>query len=269
MKFLQTAIANFRTLALGALSTDEVHRVKEAHDLLANGWPGRDGDFAKHPLKKQVDARQKVIRELASGEPERQRKALQTKNLDVTLAGERERNQKLRAIRYFDEIPTPKLNLRTARQFCESDIKGRPDFADEDEAWRQKKFPDIADEDVRKEASLIWRWSGVFVSEALVRYSPDKLDDTEIKAKILKNFQDHLMGLQEQAFLLRLDNIAKVASAPIPSRMKSYAGYMGSPDIVSGLKDLWRTRSAAGFERKFGWIRRIEERILISPAARN
>lgn len=269
MKFLQTAIANFRTLALGALSTDEVQRVKEARDLLSNGWPGRDGDFAKHPLKQHVEARQKVIRELASGEPERQRKALQTKNLDATLAGERERHQKLRAMRYFDEIPTPDLNLRTARQFCESDIEGRPDFADEDEAWRKRKFPDIADEDVRKEASLIWRWSGVFVSEVLLHYSSDKHDDAVIKEKILNNYQNQLMGLQEQTFLRRLDNIAKVASAPIPGRMTSYAEYMGGPDILSGLKELWRTRSAEGFERKFGWIRRIEEKILISPAARN
>ncbi|WP_338305020.1 hypothetical protein [Bradyrhizobium ottawaense] len=268
MKFLQTTIANLRALATGDLTPDEARMVKEAHYLLSNGWPGSDGDFEKHPLKKQVDARQNVIRELASGDPERQRKALQTKSLEIALAAERERNQKLRAMRYFDEIPTEQLNLRTAREFCESDIAGRPDFGAEGEDWLERKFPGIADEGVRKEASLIWRWSGIFVSEQLLRYSSTNLEDAEVKQKMLKNFQDHLMILPEQEFARRLDNIAKVASAPVPARMLPYAEFMREPGVLQDLKNLWHRKLFEGLEQKFGWMNRIEEKILIAPPGR-
>lgn len=270
MDFMQAAIGKFRTIAFGDLSPDEARRVKEAHDLLSNGWPGGYIDLEKAPesLKKRRDARQRIARELGSNEPDRQRKALQIKGLEEALAEEKIRNEKLRAMRYFDEIPTVELNLRTARKFCESDIEGRPDFREETESWRKEKFPGIDDDEVRKEASIIWRWSGILVSDLLVRYSSSKLDDAEVKAKILEEYQKHLVSLAEDAFACRLSNISKVATLPIPSRMRAYAEYMREPDVMTGLKDLWRTRSEQGLERKFGWIRRVEEKILIAPASR-
>lgn len=271
-EFLKSTIARFQTYAFGTLSPEEAQRVKEVHDVFFNGWPGGTLDFENDPkwpeaLQKRLKARRHVISELGSGDPQRQRKVLQDeKGIDWVLNEERTRNQRLRAIPYFDEIPTADLNLRSARTFCESDIAERPNFDKETDAWRRQKFPDIEDPAIRKEASLIWRWSGVFLADRLIRFTASDLENSVVTEKMLENYRLYLGRITvEREFLTRLENIAKVASAPIPLRMQSYAEFMRDLAVQDGLKQYWRRLEQKRLEIEFGWIWRVEEKILHKP----
>lgn len=245
MNFLKAATEKFRTIALGHLSPDETRRVQDAYDLLLNGWPGVDDDFAKFPdILKAQRARETIIRELSSGDPARQRATLQIQALEDLLAAERTCNERLRSMLYFKGMSaaTP-LNLKVARQICKSDIKeywalNLPQKLGEDA--RKAAFPDIEDDHKRKEiGSFCWH----FLSElrALLLYFPHKLDDGVLKASLLDSYRKSMSNLPEQEFLRSLRAMESVASASLPERLKCYAELLREPAFIEQLKTAWRT----------------------------
>jgi hypothetical protein len=257
----RSAFAKFRTLAFGHLSLEETRQLEEARWLIENGWPGGALDlgptFAE--VKKVAAQQPGILRDLSARHPESRRSMLNGPLVREAVALERQRNINLRKMRYFDEIRTEDLNLKTARKFCESDIEGRLDWADETDEWRKQKFPGIDDEEVRREASCIWRWSGLSVAAFLTRRHPGALSDEDVKHSLREAYRPHLMMIwDEEIFLRRIDTIGKVASFPIPRRMKAYAEYMREPSTVEGFVSEWRAMQ----EERFGWINRVEKAIL-------
>lgn len=269
MNFLQSAIAKFRTAAFGDLSPDEARQVKIAHDLLLNGWlGGTDYQHKDYPdaLKRRRAAREKVIRELASGDPKRQRAALQTKGLEGTLAAERTRNEKLARMLYFKGM-NAELNLRTAQQVWESDEKKYDKHlvqVVEGEDARKAAFPGIDNATVRYEAALVCRYVISRVKSLSIRHDPDKIDDEGIRASMLEILQKSMSTYPEDSFLYRLGDLTRLASSPLPDRLLGYAKMIAEPEFVEQLKASWREAQGENLR----WILRVEEKILIAPSGR-
>ncbi|MET4493554.1 hypothetical protein [Bradyrhizobium sp. LA7.1] len=268
---LQTITSQCRTMFLGHLSPVEAAEGEAALLLLSNGWPGNDRDLSKYPDLSALRATiSTFIGELASNDPERQRAALKNKQLRKLLATETLRKEKLSKLLYFRDFnAVTDLDLRTAMQISASDRK-RYDWnvthESLGEAIREELFSEVENSGVRLAVARFCCQLVSTVSIILLRYPPGAITDETLKTRLTEAYKGIASGLSEENFQQSLKHMELAAQFNKPERFMSYVGLLREPGFQQALAEARRLGAEA---RQIAstpeWIRRVEEKILISP----
>lgn len=250
------------------LSPQEVKEVTFAHRLLLNGWPHFDVNQRNDPsLLEKRDMIWGLVNELNSGDSERQLAALNRPDFKAIVAAEQARNEKLKAMYYLKAIANvTELSLRTAAQVCDADCKTyTADLAlDKNEDARKLVFPYISDTFLRKwTAGFCWLLTRQLATR-FEAYETRELDDISIKTVLVDDAKHEFVQLPEESFHRRLEALLQMGSTALPERMRGYAAMLADAATVQEIKDAWSAAEDVRTAKNLGWIRRIEEKILIA-----
>ena len=209
------------------LTEVETRAVVDAHDLLANGWPGHDEPLTDKLQVQRQALIQQCLADFASGNPRSQRVALQSLKFKDLVQEETQRREKLRQLDYFSSVP--EVSMRSALQIIRED---QDTFASpatlfetaEGRQSRQSLFPDIDSDAMRLEMAKFCGTVAAEVSREVQKLS-QMVEETSIRVAIQSAYHEELANLDEQRAQQRVDAIEKLANAGL-TKPERFVGYL-------------------------------------------
>ena len=273
MTLFQKGISSFRTVVLGHLSAIEEQAVQIALHIVKEGWPGYEANFNYLPYEKRHARMKGFIAELESNDPKRQRAVLASPELQAWLANERARNDILSSMHYFRHLQagtnlTARMAVTAMRKDGEDHHTAYTFFIDGYQPGQKpptEKFLPLLNDPLRWETTLfgsvVLRLLGLVTSDV-----PTIRSDVDLRERILGEYTWILAKLSSERLAERLKDMEAMARETEPDRFAHYFDVFRGEGWKDRFIEAQRAAQAEKSSAKLAWIKRIEEKILISPS---